>query len=176
MFSSLKFLIKRFTKSGFLFVFLYFIVSVLIATAGFAILEKRSLLDIIRNRLASIKQDLCNDAARSGFWGDLKARALGQIDWSQEMSIIEKDYCQDDHINIESIERKLSDLDKAYLNTLLQLLSNEQRALWISEVEEVLSPYKNQMDQDSFQQTLELGVKSLLRERLKVRRISLYAT
>lgn len=45
MFSSLKFLIKRFTKSGFLYVFLYFIVSVLIATTGFAILEKRSLLD-----------------------------------------------------------------------------------------------------------------------------------
>jgi uncharacterized coiled-coil DUF342 family protein len=92
------------------------------------------------------------------------------------MNIIEKDYCKDDHIDIDSIEKKLSNLDNAYLNTLLQLLSEEQKVNWIKEVEEELSPYKKQMDKDSFKQTLEYGIKSLLRKRLNVRRISLYAT
>lgn len=45
MFSSLKTFFQKFAKSGFLFVVLYFVISVLIATTGFALLEKRSILD-----------------------------------------------------------------------------------------------------------------------------------
>lgn len=137
---------------------------------------QHSLSDTIRNRLESIKQDLRYEAVRSGVWGDLKAKALAQIDWSNEMNIIEKEYCQNDQIDIESLERKLSDLDKTYLNTIFQFLSKEQKVDLTKEVEEELSSYKKQMDKDSFKQTLELGIKSLLRKRLKVRRISLYAT
>jgi hypothetical protein len=136
----------------------------------------QSLSEIILNRLALIKQELRIEASGSGDWGDIKAGALAKIDWSNEINIIEKDYCQEDNIDIDFIEKKLSNLDKAYLNTLLQLLSEEQKVNWTNEVEEELSPYKKHMDKDSFKQTLEYGIKNLLRKRLNVKRISLYAT
>jgi hypothetical protein len=138
--------------------------------------EQQSLSDIIQNRLEYIKQDLCNEAELSDPWGELKAIALAKINWSSEMNNIEKEYCKEGHFDIESIERRLSDLDEAYLNTLFQLIPNEQKADLTREIEEELFPYKKQMDKDVFKQTLELGIKGLLRERLNVRRISLYAT
>ncbi len=138
--------------------------------------EQQSFSDIIQNRLEYIKEDLSNEASESGPWGNLKAIALARINWSSEMNNIEKKYCQEENVNIESIEKRLSDLDDAYLNTLLQLISNEQKTDLTKEIEEELFPYKKQMDKDAFKQTLELGIKGLLRERLNVRRISLYAS
>jgi hypothetical protein len=138
--------------------------------------EQQSFSDIIQNRLECIKEDLSNEASESGPWGKLKAIALARINWSSEMSNIEKEYCQEGRFDIESIERRLSDLDEAYLNTLYQLISNEQKTDLTKEIEDELYPYKKQMDEDAYKKTLELGIKGLLRERLNVRRISLYAS
>ncbi|MGA1839466.1 MAG: hypothetical protein ACMUIU_02485 [bacterium] len=138
--------------------------------------EQQSFSNIIQNRLEYIKDDLMNEVSESDPWGNLKAVALAGINWASEIENIEKEFCHEEHLDIELIEKRLSDLDDAYLNNLLRIIPNEQKSDLSKEIEEELSPYKKQMDKDAFEQTLELGIKGLLRERLNVRRISLYAS
>ncbi len=138
--------------------------------------EQQPLADVVRKRLKYIRKDLSSAATGSGPGGDLKAEALAKLDWTNELDIIENEHCKDDHVDIEAIESRLANFDKAYLSALFRLLSKQQKAEWTDEVEEELSSYKKQMDEESYRETLELGIESLLRERFNMRRISLYAT
>jgi len=139
--------------------------------------ENQSLAGMITQRIACIREVLSDDARGSGTSEDLKAIALDELDWAKELDAIIRECCEDDQqIDIESIERRLSLLDKAYIHNLLQLVSKQEKEDWTQEIENELLTYKGQMDKDIYQQTLELGMESLLRERLNVRRISLYAT
>jgi hypothetical protein len=138
--------------------------------------EQQALIDMIRIRLENIRQDLQNETQGAEPWGNLKAMALAQLHWADALDMIEKEFCKEDDIDIDAIEKRLSDFEKDYLQALFRLLSEDQRSDWTKEIEEELSSYKEQMEKDCYEQTIELGIESLMRERLSVRRISLYAT
>jgi hypothetical protein len=137
---------------------------------------QKPISEMIRKRIESIRKDLCAEAKESGSCGDIKVKALAGIDWSSELDAIDRENCKGDSIDIDAVERRLSVLDRAFMDALLQLLSKEKKADWTMEIEDRLSAYKNQMDEDSYRETIEMGIESLLRERLNVRRISLYVT
>jgi len=127
--------------------------------------EQQKVSEMIRTRLESIRQNLCEEAKESGSRGDLKLKALAGIDWSSELDAIDRENCEGDSIDIDAVEKRLSALDRAFVDALLQLLSKEKKADWTREIEERLSAYKNQMDENSYRETVEMGMEGLLRER-----------
>lgn len=131
---------------------------------------------LLRTRLDCIRQGLCDEARAEGQWGELKARALQAARWSGELDRIEQEIEAPENINIDSIEGRLSILDQGYIKALLSLLPSELKESWLREVEAELAPYRQQMDRDTYRETLELGMESLVRNKVNARRISLYAT
>ena len=77
---------------------------------------------------------------------------------------------------IEEIESQLRTLDKELMKKLLTLLPDDKRLEWEKDAETELEPYREQMESEIYKDTLELGLEGILRERMSIRRISLYAT
>lgn len=138
--------------------------------------EEEPMAALLRTRLDCIRQGLCDEARAEGQWGELKARALQAARWSGELDRIEQEIEAPENINIDSIEGRLSILDQGYIKALLSLLPSELKESWLREVEAELAPYRQQMDRDTYRETLELGMESLVRNKVNARRISLYAT
>jgi len=138
--------------------------------------DQEPMTAMLRKRLACIRQGLCDEARGEGPWGDLKAQALEVVGWTGELDRIEREIEATGEINIDTLEGMLSMLDQEYMQALLSLLPAEEKGSWLREVEAALAPYKNQMDQDSYSQTIKLGIESMVRNKTNARRISLYAT
>lgn len=138
--------------------------------------EQDQVAEIVRKRLKAIREDLTGAVMPDDPWGDLKAKALTLLDWSGALDLIERDYFREEQVDIDSIEKGLSNLDRSYIGKLLQFIPKEQIDVLAKEAEEELLPYKEQMDRETYTQTLEISIESFLRERLNLRRISLYAT
>ena len=138
--------------------------------------DQPRLPDIIRKRLETIRNELRDGENGTGPWGAIKSKALARIDWSNELDLMEKEYCDREKADIEVVEKGLKKLDKAYLDSIFPLLSKKIRSELNREIEEELFPYKDQMESGIYKETFEIGVESLLRERLNLGRISLYAT
>jgi hypothetical protein len=130
---------------------------------------------ILLKRLKGIMDDLITLTTEDKE-SAINSRALFIIDWLPALDLIEGECRKDEKIDIDSVEKRLLVLDKAYIDTIFGLLSEEQKEELTHDAEEELLPYKEQMDSESYQETLDLSIQSVMRARFNVRRISLYAT
>ncbi|MBN2372873.1 hypothetical protein JXL19_03675 [bacterium] len=132
---------------------------------------------VVRKRLEDIRRDFTDTiSAADDPWDDFKKMALGQIDWPGALDFIENECFKGEQVDIDLIEKRLSNLDRLYINKLFELIPKEQRDGLAKEAEDDLLPYKGQMEMEIYSETLEISIESLLRERLSLKRISLYAT
>ncbi len=142
--------------------------------------EKREAEDklhgVVLKRLSLIREDMGNFTVDNDPYKEIKSEALLKLEWSKELDLIEEENCKEGGLDIDLIEDRLNRLDNAYINNLFQLLPKELIDEIRKEAEEELASYKEQMEKESYIQTLELSTISLFRERLNLRRISLYST
>jgi len=133
----------------------------------------------VKRRIQSIRADFDCPGCESGEedpYFTIKAKAVTEIDCSTELDLIEREGFEDERVKIEFIEERLNQLDKKYISYLFNHIPEELIARIKDEAIEELAPYKEQMDINTYSQTLELAFQTILRERLNLKRISLYTT
>lgn len=135
------------------------------------------LKSVLIKRIKLIREFITGMLENRNNYIDLINMALSKINWSNELDSIEKEEInKDDNPDIDIIERRLNQLDNAFIKELLSVIPDMLKDELYQTTNNELSAYKKQMNKEVYDQTFELARENKLREIMKLRKISLYST
>ena len=87
---------------------------------------------------------------------------------------LKDDFSNKKIVDIEQIENMLRELDNNVIDNIISSLSKETKELFIEEINESIAPYRDYMDDKVYEESINMSLMNLIRDKYKVKRISLY--
>ncbi|MGA1867486.1 MAG: hypothetical protein ACMUJM_02955 [bacterium] len=133
---------------------------------------------LVLNKVKRIKRELDEVKMREYQYPEIILSALSQVNYQKILQQVEESvenkFVQDRSVDIEKVETMLSHLDHEMLDTMCFLLPEELKSSFIDEIDKKLEGYREHMEQAVYEESLDLCLKNILREKFMLKRISLY--